>query len=83
MAESSEYNGYKFWHPTKLVRSQQRSNYSGTRTWYNGIYSLSYTDEFKFHLMKYGNSGYSKFQPTEELDIDVETMEQAFRDRED
>ncbi len=83
MPEDSEYNGFKFWHPSKLVRCQERSNDSGTYTWYNGMYSFSYTGEFKFHLMKYGNSGYSKFQASEELDIEVETMERAFRDRED
>lgn len=40
----SDYDGYSFWHPLKLVRSGRHSN----------DISIGYTEEFTFKLMKDG-----------------------------
>ena len=42
MKNNSNYNGFVFWHPAKLVRKE------GT------MYTFSFNDEFKFNLKKYG-----------------------------
>lgn len=47
MPHKSNYDGYKFWFPSKLVRS------SRTRT---DAVSLGYTDEFTFRLFKDGKN---------------------------
>lgn len=73
MPNKSEYAGYKFWHPSKLVRSGS-----------NGYaVSLGYTDEFKFKLKKYGNGRYNKFDVINEIEIGVEEFEKAFNCMED
>lgn len=68
MPNNSRYAGYKFWHPSKLIRY---GNNSYAR-------SLGYNDSFTFKLKKYGNGKYNKFDVISEIEIDVEDFEEAF-----
>ena len=68
MPNKSKYAGYKFWHPSKLIRYGSNS-YSR---------SISYTNEFTFKLKKFGNGQYNKFDVIDEIEIGVEDFEEAF-----
>lgn len=68
MPHKCKFDGYKFWHPSKLVRQGRQSN----------IYNMAYTDEFTFHLKKYGNGRYNRNEVIDEIDISAEQMEQCF-----
>lgn len=68
MPNKSKYAGYKFWHPSKLVRYGSNSY----------ARSLGYTDDFKFKLFKNGNGKYNKFDKISEIEISVEEFEEAF-----
>lgn len=68
MPHNSNYDGYEFWHPAKLVREGYHSY----------AINLSYTDEFKFKLKKMGKGKYNKDQIIDEIEIDVEEFEEAF-----
>lgn len=73
MPNKSNYAGYKFWHPSKLVRYGSNSY----------ARSIGYTDEFTFKLKKFGNGKYNKFDVIDEIEIDVEEFENSFRCMED
>ena len=66
MPHSSDYDGWMFWHPAKLIQEYKNSP------------ELRFSDEFVFHLKKYG-SGQNKFKIIGELDIDAETLAEAFQ----
>lgn len=68
MPNNSDYAGYKFWHPSKLIRPG-RNSYA---------VSLGYTDDFLFRLFKNGNGKYNKKEILDEIEIDVEEFEEAF-----
>lgn len=68
MPHNSDFDGYKFWHPSKLVRKGRNSN----------SVSISYNDQFTFKLKKYGNGKYNKRDVIDEIDIDTEEFENAF-----
>lgn len=68
MPHNSDFDGYKFWHPSKLVRKGRNSN----------SVSISYNDQFTFKLKKYGNGKYNKRDVIDEIDIDAEEFENAF-----
>lgn len=66
MPYNSEYKGYCFWHPAKVIRGDCN------------FVSLGYTDEFVFRLKKYGQGRYNKGETIEELEITAEDFERAF-----
>lgn len=68
MPNKSKYAGYKFWHPSKLVRYGSNSY----------ARNIGYTDTFTFKLKKYGNGKYNKFDVIDEIEISVEEFEEAF-----
>ena len=68
MPNNSEYCGYKFWHPIKLIRNGKHSSAS----------SLSYTDEFEFKLLKYGKGKHNSRDVIDEIVIDSCEFEDAF-----
>lgn len=68
MPNNSRYAGYKFWHPSKLVRYGS-NDYAR---------SIGYTDEFTFKLKKYGNGKWNKNEVIDEIEIDVEEFEDVF-----
>ena len=70
MPNNSEYKGYVFWHPSKLVRSEGGNGY---------FVSFSYTDDFNFILLKNGKGKYNKKQILNELEINSQEMEKAFQ----
>ena len=65
MPNKSEYTGYKFWHPTKLVREEGGKGYH---------MSFSFTEEFQFTIRKYGQNR----QVTAEKIIGCDEMLEAF-----
>jgi hypothetical protein len=68
MPHKSDYDGYSFWHPAKLVRKGRHSN----------AVSIGYTDEFKFKLKKYGKGRYNQSEVIREKEINAEEFEKAF-----
>lgn len=69
MPNNSEYIGYSFWHPRKLVREQGGKGYH---------LSFSFTDEFVFTLKKYGAGRYNFKDVIREIEITTEQMKDAF-----
>lgn len=68
MPNKSEFKGYSFWHPAKLVREGRQAN----------LINMAYTDEFVFHLKKYGQGRYNRKEVIDSVDITVEQMEECF-----
>lgn len=68
MPHSSDYDGYCFWHPLKLVRQGK----------HRGAVSIGYTNDFSFRLMKYGKGKYNSRQIISEETISVAEFEEAF-----
>lgn len=68
MPHNSDYDGYVFWHTSKLIRNGRHS----------ASVSLGYTDDFTFTLKKYGKGRYNSREVIDEKVIDVEEFENAF-----
>lgn len=68
MPHNSQYDGYVFWHTSKLIRSGKHS----------ASVLLSYNDNFTFNLKKYGKGKYNSHDVIDETTIDVEEFENAF-----
>lgn len=65
LPKKSEYSGYMFWHPSKLVRTVGGKGY---------FVSFSYTDDFKFTIFKQGKNG----KKLESIELDSERIEEIF-----
>ena len=66
MPNKSEYAGYKFWHPSKCVRTLSKGN---------GYFkTFSYTDNWEFTIFKSNKKG----ERTAEQTLTAEDMEIAF-----
>ena len=68
MPHSSEFDGYKFWHPRKLVRESRLK----------GKVSIGFTEEFVFYLRKYGSGLYNSREVTDEIPIAADEFEDVF-----
>ena len=68
MPHSSSYDGYVFWHPSKLVRDGRNS----------ASVSIGYNDEFKFHLKKYGKGKTNYKDVLDEVELDSSEFEEEF-----
>lgn len=68
MPHSSDYDGWCFWHPAKLVREGRHS----------AALSIGYTDEFVFRLKRYGHGKWNSREVVAEQEIGAEEFEQAF-----
>lgn len=68
MPHNSDYDGFSFWHPSKLVRSGYHSN----------ALSIGYNDDFTFKLIKHGKGKYNSRDIIAEEVIGVEEFEEAF-----
>ena len=69
MPRSSEYKGFMFWLPRKLVKESE----------YMRGYELLYTDSFTFDLFKSGKGKTNKYEKIAQERIDVEEFENAFK----
>lgn len=65
MQHSSDYDGYKFWHPAKCVRP-------GSNTF---EVEVSFSEGWEFKLFKNGQGKYNSREKIAETVIDAETME--------
>lgn len=68
MPHSSDYDGWFFWHPLRLVHDG-RHDYA---------VSIGYTDNFTFKLIKYGKGKWNKHEIIDEITISVKEFEEAF-----
>ena len=69
MPHKSDYDGWEFWFPSKLVRESFKRK---------DAVNIGYTDEFIFHLKKYGHGRYNSKEIISDQDIDVKEFERAF-----
>lgn len=70
MPHNSYYDGYDFWISSKLVKRGRNSN----------AISIGYTDDFTFHLKKYGKGRWNSREVIDEKEISVEEFEEAFEE---
>lgn len=65
---NSAFDGFTFWHSSMLVREGK----------HRGAVSISYTDEFTFHLKKYGKGKYNSREVLDEVQLGYEELEEIF-----
>lgn len=65
----SEFDGFAFWHPAKLVRVGR----------HRGAVSVSYTEDFTFYLKKYGQGRYNQYDVIDEVPVGADEIEEIFR----
>ena len=68
LPHNSDYNGYSFWFPSKLVKKGKNS----------AAVSLSYTDDFSFRFVKYGKGRYNRNEVIDEITIAADEFEVVF-----
>jgi hypothetical protein len=69
MPNKSNYSGYKFWHPKKLVRKEGGKGYH---------LSFSFTDDFKFKIFKNGKGKYNYKNIIDEVELSSDEMFEEF-----
>ena len=69
MPHKSNYDGFKFWHPKKLVREAGGKGY---------FLTFSFTDEFEFKIFKNGNGRYNQRDIISETVISAAEMAVQF-----
>lgn len=62
MRRNSNYDGFVFWHPKKLVRAEGKA------------YTFSFNDEFKFNLKKYGQGKWNSRDVVREEEVGAHVM---------
>ena len=62
MRHNSNYDGFVFWHPAKLVREEGK------------MFTFSFNDEFKFNLKKYGQGKWNSRNVVREDSIGANVM---------
>lgn len=62
MKHKSNYDGFVFWHPKKLVREEGKA------------YTFSFNDDFKFKLKKYGQGKWNNRDVVREEEIGANGM---------
>lgn len=62
MRRNSNYDGFVFWHPAKLVREEGKD------------YTFSFNDEFKFNLKKYGQGKWNSRDVVREETVGANVM---------
>jgi hypothetical protein len=72
MPKESQYRGYVFWHPKKLVRRRRPNGF---------LMTFSYTNDYIFSLKKYGKGDTTRFKIVEEIKVSAAEMEKAFGER--
>lgn len=68
LPHNSEYNGYSFWFPSKLVKKGKNS----------AAVSLSYTEDFSFRFVKHGKGRYNRNEVIDEITIAADEFEVVF-----
>jgi hypothetical protein len=66
--KNSEYNGFKFWYPSKLIKD-------GSQLFTK---KLIYTNDFKFKLIKYGKGKYNSRVKIKEIEINYSEFDIMF-----
>lgn len=69
MPNNSNYEGYVFWHPSKLVREIGGKGYH---------LSFSFTDDFKFKVFKSGKGKHNFRKIIKETELSAEEMLEEF-----
>lgn len=62
MKHNSNFDGFVFWHPKKLVREEGK------------MFTFSFNDEFKFNLKKYGQGKWNSREVVREDSIGANIM---------
>lgn len=70
MPRFSDYNGFTFWHPLKLVRYEF------------DLVSIRYTDDFLFRLQKREKTRKGQWELTDEITLTAEEIEDVFSEEE-
>ena len=70
MPHNSDYDGFSFWHPKKLVRNEGNKGYR---------LSFSFTEDFQFNLKKNVKGKYNKNEVIDTRQITCDEMTDAFK----
>lgn len=69
LPHNSKFDGFRFWHPRKLVRSEGNKGYK---------LSFSFTEDFSFKIFKNGNGQYNKRDVIDQKTITPSDIMAAF-----
>ena len=69
MPKNSNYSGYCFWHPKKLIRENEMGK--------GYLLTFSFTEEFEFRMKKYSNSKFNK-ELLDEVILNYEEIKTEF-----